>query len=152
MVDIRHYLPADILTKVDIASMMHGLESRTPLTDVRVAELAGQIPSEMLIKNRGDKTDWTSWEGKQPFRKILRQRFSNAFVDRKKMGFGIPLPQWLFGTPERREEVYERLLGPDSRILQFLDREAVAKVLVNRRVYYTWHLLFLEEWLRQHRL
>lgn len=151
MVDIHHYLPADILTKVDIASMMHGLESRTPLADVRIAELAGRIPSELLITSRGKKTDRRSWEGKQPFRKILRQRFSDEFVNRPKMGFGIPLPQWLFGTPGRRDEVYDRLLGPDSRILQFLDREAVSKILVNRYVYPTWHLLFLEEWMRQHR-
>jgi hypothetical protein len=67
------------------------------------------------------------------------------------MGFGIPLPQWLFGSTARRDEVYDRLLGSDSRVLKFLDREAVASILVNRQVHPTWHLLFLEEWMRQHR-
>ena len=151
MVDIHHYLPASILTKVDVASMMHGLESRTPLTDVRLAELAGRIPVELLISREDGVVGLGKWKGKQPFRKILRRKFSDNFVDRNKRGFDMPVGEWLFGTPARRDEVYERLLGSNSRVMSMLDREAVAKILVERDGYAAWHLMFLEEWLQQHR-
>jgi len=63
----------------------------------------------------------------------------------------MPVGEWLFGTPARRDEVYERLLGSNSRVMSMLDREAVAKILVERDGYAAWHLMFLEEWLQQHR-
>jgi asparagine synthase (glutamine-hydrolysing) len=147
-VDIHHYLPSDILTKVDIAAMMHGLECRTPLTDVRIAELVAKVPAELLIRKEGEQGDW---RGKQPFRKILRRQFSDKFIDRTKMGFGIPVDEWLFADQKKNSQIKELLLSRDSRIAQWLDGKAVQQILCSQRGYPTWNLLILEEWLRQNR-
>jgi asparagine synthase (glutamine-hydrolysing) len=148
-VDIHHYLPSDILTKVDIAAMMHGLECRTPLTDVRIAELVATIPPELLIRKDGEQCEW---RGKQPFRKILSRQFPDTFVNRTKMGFGIPIDEWLFGDQKKSRQIKELLASSASRIAQWLDPKAVLQILSAKRGYPTWNLVFLEEWLRQNRL
>jgi asparagine synthase (glutamine-hydrolysing) len=147
-VDIHHYLPSDILTKVDIAAMMHGLECRTPLTDVVIAELVATIPPEVLIRKDGECGEW---RGKQPFRRILSRQFSDNFINRQKMGFGIPVDEWLFGDKNKSSQVRELLLSSDSRIAEWLDRKAVKRILAAKRGYPTWNLVVLEEWLRQNR-
>ncbi len=85
LVDLRTYLPCDLMTKVDIASMAHGLECRQPLLDHRVVELAASLP--LHCKLRGRQTKW-----------ILQQAFGEllprAVLTRKKMGFGVPLATW----------------------------------------------------------
>ena len=146
--DIHHYLPSDILTKIDIAAMMHGLECRTPFTDVRVAELVATIPPELLISKYCTAGEW---QGKQPFRKILRRTFPNSFVNRRKMGFSIPADEWLFGDERKYSFVREMLLSHDSQINRYFDADAVRRLVNAKRAYATWNLLFLEEWLRQNR-
>src|SRR5439155_22098179 len=94
---IHHYLSAHILTKVDSAAMMHGLECRTPLTDVCIAELVATTPPELLIRKEGEPGEW---RGKQPFREILSRQFPERFVNRVKTGFGIPIDVWLFGDED----------------------------------------------------
>ncbi len=148
-VDIHHYLPSDILTKVDVAAMMHGLECRTPLTDVRVAELVARIPPEILIRKDCPEGEW---RGKQPFRNILSQNFSQNFVNRTKMGFGIPIDEWLFGNVQKNAQVRQILLSRDSRILQWLAPRKVKFILDKRQGAMSWNLLFLEEWMRQNRI
>jgi asparagine synthase (glutamine-hydrolysing) len=145
-VDIYNYLPCDILTKVDIASMMHGLESRTPFVDVRIAELAATIPMEILIHNHGGME---GWQGKQPFRQILKRDLPSSFVDRRKQGFGIPLERWLFATPQDQDQLKERLLSSNSRINQWLSPTAVQQAVTQRAETQVWHLLVLEEWMEQ---
>jgi asparagine synthase (glutamine-hydrolysing) len=128
--------------------MMHGLECRTPLTDVRVAELVATVPPEYLIRKDCEQGEW---RGKQPFRKVLSHRFRDGFVNRMKMGFGIPVKEWLFGDEQKSCQIRERLLSSDSRIATWLDRAAVERILDARRGYPSWNLLFLEEWMRQNR-
>jgi asparagine synthase (glutamine-hydrolysing) len=147
-VDIHHYLPADILTKVDIAAMMHGLECRTPLTDVSIAELIATIPAELLIKKEGEQGEW---RGKQPLRKVLSRHFPDSFVNRKKMGFSIPVNEWLFGDERKSRRIRELLLSRDSRIAEWLNQETVRRILDTKLGNPTWNLVFLEEWLRQNR-
>ncbi|HUR35330.1 MAG TPA: asparagine synthase (glutamine-hydrolyzing) [Vicinamibacterales bacterium] len=88
LLDIVSYLPEDILTKVDRASMAVSLEVRAPLLDHRVVELALALP--LALKWRGGLT-------KLPLRRMLYERVPRQLVERPKMGFGVPLERWLRG-------------------------------------------------------
>lgn len=84
--DSLSYLPGDILVKVDRASMSHSLESRMPFLDHRVVEFAWSLPLEMKVN---------STESKIVLRRVLEKHVPRALFDRPKMGFGIPLAEWL---------------------------------------------------------
>lgn len=86
--DTVGYLPDDILTKVDRASMAVSLEVRCPLLDHRVYELAWRLP--LALKIAGGR-------GKRPLYNLLAKRLPAELVHRPKMGFGVPLAAWLRG-------------------------------------------------------
>ena len=85
-IDYLTYLEGDILQKVDRASMYVSLESREPMLDYRLVELLGSISSNKKIKNNIPK---------YLLKQILYKHFPKKMVDRKKMGFSIPLGEWL---------------------------------------------------------
>ena len=86
--DMKTYLPGDILTKVDRASMAHALEVRVPLLDHQFVEWVSGLPSSCKLRNG---------EGKHVFKKALQPYLSDDILYRKKMGFSIPLAAWLRG-------------------------------------------------------
>jgi asparagine synthase (glutamine-hydrolysing) len=85
---MKTYLPGDILTKVDRASMAHALEVRVPLLDHQFVEWVSGLPSSTKLRNG---------EGKHIFKKALEPYLSEDVLYRKKMGFSIPLAEWLRG-------------------------------------------------------
>jgi asparagine synthase (glutamine-hydrolysing) len=145
--DLKTYLPFDILTKVDVASMMHGLEVRTPLVDVRVVEFASTIPQNLLIRKNGAG----EWEGKLLLKKVMQKYYPSEFLHRKKMGFAVPVRKWFSSGGALRPMVQERLTGQNSVLNEFFNLEIRQAIVANGVSHQMWLLLFLDEWLRQNR-
>nr|WP_319564278.1 asparagine synthase (glutamine-hydrolyzing) [uncultured Rhodoferax sp.] len=87
-VDQEHYLPDDILTKMDRASMAVALEARAPLLDHRLVEWAARVPLQYKLSPHGDT-------GKLLLREVLYRHVPQKLIDRPKMGFGMPVGSWL---------------------------------------------------------
>ncbi len=99
-IDMKTYLPGDILTKVDRASMAHSLEVRVPLIDHKFIEWASGIQPGLMLKGK---------EGKYIFKKSLENHLPKDVLYRSKMGFAVPLESWFRGPLKKR--VRESILG-----------------------------------------
>lgn len=100
-IDLKTYLPGDILTKVDRASMAHSIEVRVPLLDHKFVEWVSGLPSSLKLKDG---------EGKYIFKKSLKPYLDEEILYRKKRGFSIPLAEWLRGP--LREKMRAAILNP----------------------------------------
>lgn len=102
--DFKTYLPGDILTKVDRASMAHGLEVRVPFLDHELVEWAASLPAALKLRRQ---------EGKYILKKALEPFLPNDVLYRTKMGFTVPLAAWFRGP--LRSRLREAVLGPAVR-------------------------------------
>ena len=140
--DTLTYLPDDILTKVDRASMAVSLEARVPLLDHRVVEFAWRLPQTMKIRERKGK--WIS-------RALLKDFVPLKLYDRPKMGFGVPLEKWLRGS---LRDWAENLLSPATfKKFGLLKSEPILKKWQEHQngkhnwQYLLWDVLMLHAWL-----
>ena len=145
LLDLVSYLPEDILTKVDRASMAVSLEVRAPLLDHRVVELALALP--LSLKRRGGTMKWI-------LRQMLYKRVPPSLVDRPKMGFGVPLADWFRGPLRERMESY--CAGPELSDLG-IDPAPVRAMWHDfqlgrsHRIYPLWSMFTLMAWTRRFR-
>lgn len=116
--DLKTYLPGDILTKVDRASMAHSLEVRVPLLDHQLVEWIAKLPPELKLKRR---------EGKYLFKKSLENYLPNDILYRPKMGFAIPLGSWFKGP--LKEQVNNALLGETMQQCGLFEQGFLQKVI-----------------------
>ena len=141
--DLLTYLPCDILTKVDVASMAVGLEARSPFLDHHVAELAALMPIELKQTAAGGK-------------RILIETFADllppAIQSRPKMGFGVPLAPWFRG--ELSGFLSDVLLDSRTADRGLFRREELARYVAEHQSgrwdhgFRLWTLLICELWMR----
>lgn len=144
LLDTLTYLPEDILTKVDRASMAVSLEARVPILDHRVVEFAATIPSTMNTRG-GDR--------KRLLKAVLERHVPREMFERPKRGFGIPMAAWLRG--ELRDWA-EMLLSPAPIMAEgYLDNDIVQQTWLNflhgddGRSAQVWNILMFQSWLRE---
>jgi len=141
LLDSITYLPDDILTKVDRASMAVGLEARVPLLDYRLVEASWALPREMKIQKGVSK--WV-------LREILYKKIPRHLIDRPKMGFGVPLAEWLRG-PLR--EWAENLLNENTLRQQGIFNVAEVHDRWTKHLsgenwaYLIWDVLMFQSWM-----
>jgi len=142
--DFKTYLPDDILTKVDRASMAHGLEARVPLLDPGLLEFVAGLPSSAKVGRR---------RGKRLLRDSLRGLVPDRILARRKRGFTPPLSRWLAGGVGDLLE--QRVLRGESAAAAYLDTGEVRRLWADQRsggrrhTQLLWAVLVLECWGRR---
>jgi len=144
LTDQMTYLPNDLLVKVDIATMAVSLEARSPFLDHHVIEFAASLPEK--FKLRGLTTKYL-------LKKVLRKLLPSENLDRRKMGFGVPIGHWFRGKmrPFLREVVLSEkalnrgLFKPET-VRQLIDQHTEGKRDYSHQL---WTLLMLELWFQR---
>ncbi|MEK6238220.1 MAG: asparagine synthase (glutamine-hydrolyzing) [Planctomycetales bacterium] len=144
LTDLATYLPCDLMTKVDVASMAHGLECRGPFLDHRVVEFAAALPIHMKLR-------WG--QGKRILRETFADLVPASVLRRPKQGFGVPLDAWFRG--DYRDQLRETLLDPSAlsrdvfrlgAVEQLIDEHLAMRFDHSARL---WSLLVFEHWRRE---
>jgi asparagine synthase (glutamine-hydrolysing) len=143
-VDVESYLPYDLLAKVDITSMAHSLEARSPFLDHEVMELAARLPVSQKLKGGRPKS-------------LLKRACADLLppenANRGKMGFGVPVGRWFRGP--LRDFLTDTLLSDRSIARGYFQPNTVRKMVDDHvsgrrdRSLKLWNLLILELWHRE---
>ncbi len=138
--DVQTYLPDDILTKVDIASMAHALEVRAPFVDHVLMEYVASLPGSFKLRG---------WRGKQLLRHAIADLVPTPILRRSKKGFGLPCDQWM--RDELRELSRDVLTSRACRERGIIDPHTTLRLLDEqaagaRHGEQLWTLLMLETW------
>ena len=142
-VDVTHYLPDDLLVKVDIATMAYGLEARSPLLDQSVMEFAASLPSALKLNGASQK---------YVLKRAVAPLLPDAILDRPKMGFGVPIEAWF--RRELNELAHDVLLSQSLRSRGYFHEPVIRRLLAEHTSgirawhYQLWNLLMLELWHR----
>jgi len=144
--DFATYLPDDLLTKVDIATMAVSLEARSPLLDHALLELTAKIPFNLKLKGLNNK--------KYILKKALRGLVPNEVMDRPKMGFSIPIDGWF--RNELKDYAREKLLTGELVRQKIVRQEYIDWIITEHQetninyANHLWALLTLELWLEEY--
>lgn len=139
--DMVSWLPDNLLERGDRMSMAASLELRPPLLDHKLTELAFRLPSS--VKVRRGTTKWV-------LKEVARRYLPSDIVDRRKVGFRVPLDTWF--RSDLRDSMWDRLTGSDSFVASTLDRAAVVDLLTRHESGRSaeesriWTLMSLEVW------
>jgi asparagine synthase (glutamine-hydrolysing) len=142
-IDVHTYLTSDLLVKMDIASMAHSLEVRSPLLDHRFMEMAAGLPGSWKLRGRATK---------KVFKDALRPWLPSHLLDREKQGFGVPLAAWFRGR--LKELPAEILLDPRALARGYFREHRLRQIIeehlsgVRNRQDQIWTLIQLELWFR----
>lgn len=144
LADVLTYLPGDILTKLDRASMGSSLEVRAPFLDPDLFELSWMLPPHMKILRK---------KGKIALREILYKRVPEKLIERPKMGFGIPIGEWLLGPlKEWAEDLLSENLIQEQGFLNMHIVKGYWEEHCSRRrdrTHEIWNILMFQAWLKE---
>jgi len=139
--DVNHYLPDDLLVKMDVATMAYSLEARSPFLDHKVMEFMARVPAPLKLR---------SGQSKYLLKSALRGVLPDAILDRPKMGFGVPLGAWLRSS--LKEMLSDTILS-DRALGRGYFKPASVRAMVaaqmagsNEYHYILWDMLMLERW------
>ena len=141
--DVKMYLPYDLLVKVDIASMAHSLEARSPFLDHTLMEFAASLPERLKLHGM---------QLKFLLKKAFAPLLPESILYRKKMGFGVPLNRWF--REELKPAARDILLAKRSVERGYFNKKVIARMLDEHAAmtadhsYRLWALLWLELWHR----
>lgn len=144
--DFQTYLPDDLLTKVDIASMAVAIESRSPFLDHEMLELTAKMPFNLKLRGINNK--------KYILKETLRGIIPDEVMFRPKVGFSVPIDDWFRG--ELKDYAYQNLLAKKFLNRGLFNKEAVKSILdahaktKTNYAYPIWALLTLELWFQEY--